>query len=213
LQVGKSAPRRSATKDAVAHLREGIALVSKLPASPQRFEVEISLQSNLAVAYTAIAGWSDPNVYGPYSRVLKLCGNYGTVREKSIVYWGVAVAKLVNCELVKSLQHAREFVQLAEDWRHEEAALMANTAALLADLFLGRLLEARDLANHCERYDPRQHAKLVQTYQHDPKIVAVVYLGHIEWLLGSPGRARTCCSAARQLARQIARPCMLAGLT
>jgi len=211
LQAGKSALRRSATKEAVAHLREGIALVSKLPASPQRFEAEISLQSNLAMAYTAIAGWSDPNVYGPYSRALELCGNYGTVREKSIVYWGVAVAKLVNCELMKSLQHARKFVQLAEDWRDEEAALMANTAALLANFFLGRLLEARDLANHiCERYDPRQHAKLVQTYQHDPKIVALVYLGHIEWLLGSPGRARTCCSAARQLARQIAHPFMLA---
>ncbi len=66
MQAGKSALRRSATKEAVAHLREGIALVSKLPASPQRFEAEISLQSNLAVAYTAIAGWSDPNVYGPY---------------------------------------------------------------------------------------------------------------------------------------------------
>ncbi len=73
-------------------------MYQKLPASPQRFEAEISLQSNLAVAYTAIAGWSDPNVYGPYSRALELCGNYGTVREKSIVYWGVAVAKLVNCD-------------------------------------------------------------------------------------------------------------------
>ena len=34
LQAGKSALRRSATKEAVAHLREGLSLISKLPASP-----------------------------------------------------------------------------------------------------------------------------------------------------------------------------------
>ena len=36
LQAGKSALRRSATKEAVAHLREGLSLIPKLPASPQR---------------------------------------------------------------------------------------------------------------------------------------------------------------------------------
>ena len=56
LQAGKSALRRSATKEAVAHLREGLSLIPKLPASPQRFEAEIALQSNLAMAYTANAG-------------------------------------------------------------------------------------------------------------------------------------------------------------
>ena len=211
LHAGKSALRRSATKEAVAHLREGIALVSKLSASRHRFELEIALQSNLGMAYTAIAGWSDPNVNGPYRRALELCRNYGTVREKSVVFFGVAVAELVNCELAKSLRHAREFCQLAKDWRNDEAALMANTAALVANFFSGKLLAAREIAEQiCERYDPRRHAKLVQTYQHDPKIVALVYLGHIEWLLGRPGRARACCDQARRLAREIAHPFMLA---
>ena len=51
--------RRSADRpprEAVAHLREGLSLIPKLPASPQRFEAEIALQSNLAMAYTANAG-------------------------------------------------------------------------------------------------------------------------------------------------------------
>ena len=103
LQAGKSALRRSATKEAVAHLREGLSLIPKLPASPQRFETEIALQSNLAMAYTANAGWSDPHVYGPYSRALKLCESHGTIREKVTVLWGSTIAKLVNCELTKGL--------------------------------------------------------------------------------------------------------------
>lgn len=211
LRAGKSALHRSATKEAVAHLREGISLVSKLPASQRRYEVEIALQANLAMAYTANAGWSDPNVYGSYSRALKLCASYGTIREKATVLWGTALAKLVNCELTSGLEHAQDFVRRAEEWRDDEAALMAYTAALIANFFLGRLDQARELAGLISaRYNPREHGKLVQVYQHDPLIVSLVYSGHIEWLLGRPSRARACCNAARKLANEIGHPFMLA---
>ncbi|MGF6306739.1 class 3 adenylate cyclase/predicted ATPase [Bradyrhizobium sp. i1.8.4] len=211
LQAGKSALRRSATKEAVAHLREGLSLIPRLPASQQRFEAEIALQSNLAMAYTANAGWSDPHVYGSYSRALKLCASYGTTREKATVLWGSTIAKLVNCELTKGLEHAQDFVRRAEEWRDDEAALMAYTAALIANFFLGRLEQASELAALISaRYNARDHGKLVQIYQHDPLIVSLVYSGHIEWLLGRPGRARECCETARQLANEIGHPFMLA---
>jgi class 3 adenylate cyclase len=210
LQAGKSALRRSATKEAVAHLREGLSLISKMPASPQRFEAEIALQSNLAMAYTANAGWSGPNVDGPYSRALKLCANYGTIREKATVLWGSTIAKLVNCELSKGLEHAQDFVRRAQEWGGE-AALMADTSAVIANFFLGRLEQASELAALVSsRYNPREHGKLVQIYQHDPLIVSLVYSGHIEWLLGRPGRARECCVTARQRANEIGHPFMLA---
>lgn len=211
LQAGKSALRRSSTKEAVAHLREGLSLIPRLPASPQRFETEIALQSNLAMAYTANAGWSDPNVYGPYSRALKLCTNHGTIREKATVLFGSTIAKLVNCELTKGLEHAQDFVRRAEEWRDDEAVLMAYAAAVIANFFLGRLEQASELAALISaRYNPREHGKLVQIYQHDPLIVSLVYSGHIEWLLGRPGRARECCETARQLANEIGHPFMLA---
>jgi class 3 adenylate cyclase/predicted ATPase len=211
LQAGKSALRRSATKEAVVHLREGISLIPKLPASRRRDEAEMALQANLAMAYTAIAGWSDPNVYGPYSRALELCARCGTIREKATVLWGAAVAKLVNCELTKGLELAEDFVRRAEGWRDDEAALMAYTAALIANFFLGRLQQASELADLISaRYNSREHQKLVQTYQHDPLIVSLVYSGHIEWLLGRPTRARECCERARQHAGEIGHPFMLA---
>ena len=211
LQAGKSALRRSATKEAVAHLREGLSLIPRLPASPQRFETEIALQSNLAMAYTANAGWSDPHVYEPYIRALKLCESHGTIREKVTVLWGSTIAKLVNCELSKGLKHAQDFVRRAEEWRDDEAILMAHTAAFMANFFLGRLEQASELAAQISaRYNPREHGKLVQTYQHDPLIVSLVYSGHIEWLLGRPGQARECCETARQLANEIGHPFMLA---
>jgi class 3 adenylate cyclase/tetratricopeptide (TPR) repeat protein len=211
LQAGKSALRRSATKEAVAHLREGLSLIPRMPESPRRFEAEIALQSNLAMAYTANAGWSGPNVDGPYDRALELCASYGTIREKATVLFGSIIAKLVNCELSKGLEHAQDFVRRAEEWGDDEAALMAYTAAVIANFFLGRLEQASGLAALVRaRYNPREHGKLVQIYQHDPLVVSLVYSGHIEWLLGRPGRARECCVTARQRANEIGHPFMLA---
>jgi tetratricopeptide (TPR) repeat protein len=211
LQAGKSALRRSATKEAVAHLREGISLLSKLPPSPRRHEAEIALQANLAMAYTANAGWSDPNVYGPYSLALKLSANYGTIREKTTVLWGISVAKLVNCELSKVLEHAQKFVERAQEWRDEEATLMAYSSAMIANFFVGRLRQASEFAGLIRAsYNPKEHGKLVQTYQHDPLVLAHVYSGHIEWLLGRPNEARVSCDAARRLASEIGHPFMVA---
>lgn len=127
------------------------------------------------------------------------------------VHTGITLAELVNCELTKALEHAGDFLKLAEESRDDEAALMAHTAALIANFFIGHLEQAHELAGLISaRYNPRVHGKLVQIYQHDPLIVALVYSGHIEWLLGRPTRGRECCDAARQLAKEIGHPFMLA---
>ena len=69
---------------------------------------------------------------------------------------------------------------------------MAHTAALIANFFIGHLEQAHELAGLISaRYNPRVHGKLVQIYQHDPLIVALVYSGHIEWLLGRPPAAES----------------------
>lgn len=211
LRAGKSALRRSATREAVAHLREGISLLQKMPLSRRRYEAEIALQANLAMAYTANAGWSHPNVYGPYNRALKLCPNYGTIREKTTVLWGISTAKLVNCELATVLALTEQFVQRAREWRDEEALLMAYTSALIANFFVGRLRQANEYSGMiCALYDPKKHGKLVQIYQHDPLVLAHVYSGRIEWLLGRPNETREHCREGRRLADEIGHPFMVA---
>ncbi len=211
LGAGKEALARSANKEAVANLWEGVELLPKLPDAEQRFQLELVLQAHLAMAYTAMAGWGGPQVDQPFTRALELCRSYGTVREKAIVLWGVTIATLVSSQLDKALGLANEFIGLAEDTGDEEALLMANTTAVLANFFLGRLPQARAAARLvCERYDRRAHGDLVHICQHDPKVVALVYLGHIEWLLGNPQEAKAACQAAQQLARELGHPFMVA---
>jgi class 3 adenylate cyclase/energy-coupling factor transporter ATP-binding protein EcfA2 len=211
LEAGKAALARSASKEAIANLWEGVELISQLPASQSRFEAEIALQSNLAMAYTSLAGWSGPQVDEPYRRAQELCRTYGTSREKSVVLWGVTIAKVVNCELAKALDLANEFMLLARDWNDRHAAMMAHTAAVVVNFFLGRLSEAQSLAKWvCDEYDERTDCEIVRTYQHDPKVVALIYLGHVEWLFGHGEEAKACCESAARLARQLDHPFMLA---
>ena len=211
LDAGKEALSRSANREAIANLWEGLELVAKLPSAEERHQLELVLQAHLGMAYTAMVGWAGPQVDQPYNRALELCRSYGTAREKAIVLWGVTIAALVNSQLQKALEFANEFVGLAEQWDDEEALLMANATAVLANFFCGRLEPARAAARLvCERYDKDVHGSLVQKCQHDPKVVALVYLGHIEWLLGNPHEAKAACEAARQLARELGHPFMLA---
>jgi predicted ATPase len=123
----------------------------------------------------------------------------------------MSIAKLVNCELAKVLEHAEDFVRRAEEWRDDEAILLAYTAALVANFFNGRLKQARHCAELiAERYHPAEHGKLVHIYQHDPLVIARVYSGHIEWLLGRPSVARACCEEARRVADDLGHPFMIA---
>ena len=87
---------RSANREAIANLWDGVELVSKLPNTEERFQAELALQAHLAIAYTALAGWASPQVDRPFSRALELCRSYGTVREKAIVLWGTTIATLVG---------------------------------------------------------------------------------------------------------------------
>jgi hypothetical protein len=210
LEAGKAALARSANREAIANLWEGVEVLSNSSPSQERFQTELALQANLALAYTSLAGWSAPQVDQPYSRALELCRSYGTIHERSMVLWGVTIAKLVGSELAKSLELARGFIQLADEWHDDEAGLMAHTADMLANFFLGKLQEARESAEWVlDRYDDSKHRNLVNTYQHDPKVVALVYEGHIAWLLGQPERAKSSCEAARRRARELAHPFML----
>ena len=191
--------------------RGPFADIQSCPLHQRRYEAEIALQSNLAMAYTANAGWSDPNVYEPYSRALKLCANYGTIREKATVLWGITIAELVNCELTKALEHAEDFVQRAEEWRDDEAVLMAHTAALIANFFIGRLEQAHELAASDQRalQSPRARQARPDLSARSTDRGARLF-GSYRMAVGAANPGRECCDAARQLANEIGHPFMLA---
>jgi class 3 adenylate cyclase/tetratricopeptide (TPR) repeat protein len=210
LDAGKAALSHSAYKEAVAHLKEGAELISKLEICEGKLRFEIDLRLTLAMAYTGMLGWGAALSYESYIRALELCEREGSIRQNSMALWGVSVAELVGSRLKAALDRAQAFIQFANRCKDDEAALMAHTVSLLANFFSGRLREARASVDFIfDRYDPSAHHNLVQIYQHDPKIIALIYAGHIDWVMGHPCSAKFCCEQARLLARRLAHPFML----
>ena len=210
MAAGSAAMRRSAYKEVIANLSEGLRLAAMLEPSPQRSKLEIAFHSKIAMAHAALKGWWHPHVDEAYGRAVELCRHHGSVRDKSVVLWGLTMARLVSSQLGEALEYARELLALSGSSRSDETKLMADTSMLVVNFFLGNFLDARNYAQQVfQLYDPEVHRSLLQVYQHDPKIVSLVYAGHVEWLLGRPNCAMTYCQDARLAARELGHPFML----
>jgi class 3 adenylate cyclase/tetratricopeptide (TPR) repeat protein len=210
MAAGSAAMQRSAYKEVIANLSEGLRLASMLKPSPQRYKLEIAFHSKIAIAHAAQKGWWHPHVDEAYGRAVELCRHHGSVRDKSVVLWGLTMARLVSSQLGEALEYARELLALSASSRNDETKLMADASMLVVNFFLGNFLDARHYGQQVfQLYDPKVHCDLVQVYQHDPKIVSLVYAAHVEWLLGCPNCAVTYCQDARLAARQLGHPFML----
>ena len=210
LEAGKAALRRSALMEAIAHLNEGLQALARWPKRTRAFSVEIELQLHLAMSYIGLEGWSGRHTDAAYRRALELSRRHGDLRQKSMALWGVS-RSLLGTDLRASLKLAREYLALAEATDDEEIALMAHTALTTSNFYLGHLTAARRSVDYVlTHYRPADHRSLVNRYQHDPKVVALVFGGHIHWLLGEPRKGRSCCQQARRLAHRIGHPFMLA---
>jgi class 3 adenylate cyclase len=210
LEAGKAALRRSAHKEAITHLDAGLQTLRNWPKRAKTFEIEIELQLHLAMSYIGFEGWSGRHTDAAYRRALELSRSHGNLRQKSMALWGVS-RSLLGTDLQGSLRLAREYLALAEATGDMESALMAHVALTTSNFYLGNLVEARRSVEFVlKHYRERAHRNLVNRYQHDPKIIALVFGGHIYWLLGKVRRGRTCCQQARLLAHRVGHPFMLA---
>ena len=72
-RAGQQAIQRSANVEAIAHLRQGIALLTTLPDTPERVQAELTLQTTLGPALMATRGYAAPEVAATYHRARELC--------------------------------------------------------------------------------------------------------------------------------------------
>src|SRR5262249_24977768 len=76
-QAGQRAMQGSANVEAIAHLRQGIALLTTLPDTPERGQSELTCETTLGPALMATRGYGAPEVAATYSRARELCQQAG----------------------------------------------------------------------------------------------------------------------------------------
>jgi predicted ATPase len=88
-RAGQRAIQRLAHAEAIAHLTQGLQLLTTLPDTPKRLQRELDLQTHLGPVLIATKGYAAPEVAQTYTRARELCQQMGETPLFSTV-WTVA---------------------------------------------------------------------------------------------------------------------------
>jgi predicted ATPase len=211
-QAGQRAIQRSANIEAIAHLRQGIALLTTLPDTPARVQSELTLQTTLGPALMATRGYAAPEVAATYNRARELCQQAGDTSELFPVLWGMFVLYLGRAEHETSREFGEQCLSLAQRLDDPALLLLAHQALGVSWFYLGQLSQAHA---HLEQgigiYDPQQHHALAFRYgNYDHGAACLAYAGWTLWVQGYPDQALERANEALTLAQNLEHPFTLA---
>jgi predicted ATPase len=188
--AGENAMQRQAQQEALAHLAQGLELLKRLPATPERTRQELAMQMMLGPALLAIKGYAAPEVGLVYTRARELCQQVGDDLQLFRVVYGLALGHYLRAELQVALALGEQLLSLAQQ-QHNTALLLESHFALgrtLCNLGEGRSAH-RHLTQVLTLYDPTQHHAHAVLYGQDPALFCLAYDVTTLWLLGYPDQA------------------------
>lgn len=202
LLAAQNAQRIFANQEAIVLARRGLALLEKVPGSPERTRKELGLQVTLAFSYLCTVGYAAPETGTNMTRARELCRAIGDTASLLPIVVGLWTYYLCKADMNAARETAD---QLGVMCRHvDDAALRLGAYATLGFTAhqQGDLVASRDYFEQVDKlYEPAQHARYVQIYRFDPGIHSQSEMTRTLWLLGFPDQARRKVEATRSLAR------------
>lgn len=210
-RAGQQAAERSAYPEAMAHLNQGLRVLTTLPETRERDQQEITLRIDLGKSLTATKGWASPQAEVAYTRAWELCQQTRDTSWVFAVLWGLAQVYIVRADLTKHREVGAQFLSLAE--QRADAILLAAAHWLTgANLFhVGEFATGlAHLDQAYARYDPQHHQTYVTQFGVDVGVFALSYISHALWVLGYPDQAVQHSREALALAQEVHHPFSLA---
>jgi predicted ATPase len=170
-QAASNALRRSAHREAIAHLTKALALLTALPETPERAEQELDLHMMLGPAMIATKGYAAPEVEHAYARARALCQQVGKTSQRFSVLLGLTGFYQVRGPIATAQQLAEQLLVLAQDAQDTALRVVAHCALGNTLFLLGELAAARThLAQSWTLYAPQQHDTHGVRYGLDPGV-------------------------------------------
>src|SRR6516225_8555370 len=189
LLAGKLSVARSAVEEAVAQLRRGLGLLSSLPETRERSRLELDLHIPLISALQGARGYAHAEVSATLDRSRQLIaatGATGTPLHFPVLY-GVWVVEWVSGNVKGALEHAQQFLSLAETQPTSAPHLIGHRILGVGRLMTGDFRQARP---HLERaaslYRAEEHREFAYRYGQDIGAGALCYLSLALWHDGCP---------------------------
>jgi len=210
-RAGQQARQRSANKEAVQHLTQGLALLARLPETPLRAQRELDLQIALGPALMAVKGFAAPDVEQTYARARVLCQHVGETLQLLPTLWGLSRYYGNRGAYATARELVEQLYRLAQRAATPTPRLEAH-AALVAIVFSqGEYTLAR---THAEQgialTEPREQRAVAFRYDVVPGVICLECAAQALWCLGYPAQALRRSQEARALAQGLAHPLSLA---
>lgn len=205
LSAGLRAIERSATLEAVTHLRAGLDLVAKLPAGQAAAKQEVRLQTALGAAMRATQGFAAPVVVEAFERARTLCASLEDEELLLDVLPGLQSYYHVHGHLRTARELGEQLVALTASRSEETHRLLDARRRLGWSLFwLGELAEAAEyLEGALALYDPKDHQLHIRLYGDHPGVFSHCNLAWVRWAQGRTSDADRHSEAALMLAEEV----------
>jgi predicted ATPase/class 3 adenylate cyclase len=200
--AGIQALARSAYKEAIASLENGVRLCQAIENEQQRRVREQRLQLQLGQALIADQSYAAPATLRAFDRALELAEKIGDVSLQLPALWGRIAG--IHIAGTSSADLAQRFAKLAEMQPESGPRLVGLRILALERFFEGRFKEALAFTDEAlANYDPVVHCDLFRLFGHDARTATAGYKAWILWHLGFPDQAALTIAANLRWARAL----------
>ena len=190
LKAGRRAIERSANSEAIAHLRQGIALVPGIYNPDLRSRLELRLQVELGVPLIATDGYAAPATLAAWERAGVLAEQRGEHRLLIRSLYGLWAGRTSMGETRTALGLASRILQLGLQLGDDGITLVGHRAHALNVFLMGDLAAARaELEGVLAAYNPERHAELRFEFGQDMRVAATAILSTILSVQGYQNQA------------------------
>lgn len=200
LKAGQQALSRSASIEAAAQLRKGLDALQGLPDDQHRRQHELDLQLALGLALMAMKGYAAPEVGETLARARILAEQIDRPQYLWPVFLGQSSFHRVRGEHAQALALAEQLEAIGRERNDVTAQLVGRWANGRTRLFLGDLVEARQLLERCEGLADPAHRGGASSA--DPYAMMLAYLAWTLAILGHLDQAQARLNEALSEARQ-----------
>jgi predicted ATPase len=205
-RAGKSSVAKSAVHEATAQLRRGLGLLDGLPETRERKQLELDIHVTLTQALMAGKGYADPDAVATLERANRLVTEIAAVGTPVHFYvlYGLWISTLVGGTIAAALEHATNFLFIAQSQPSSGPLLVAHRALAHSLMYSG---DHRAALGHFETavslYRPEEHRDSAFHYGQDIGVSAFVHLSWALWHCGYPDRSARAADRALAYSQQL----------
>lgn len=210
-KAGNRAVRLSANDEAISHYNNALALLNTLPESPERDQLELTLQLALTVPIQASKGFACPEIKQAVTRARTLCQK---IKDPGLLFTALVQLQLfysTQPEYRTALKLQEQIEQLAEQTGDPMQKAISQYQAVWSLLNIGELTQTLEYAKLMRNlYDPQKHSHLAYIFGYDMGVLNRAFGSWALWLLGYPDQALEEYKIALNHARELGHPYTLA---